>query len=142
MSLGITLTLAPRLHRAWSKICVPIEQVMVGDPRSFFFSRRQLSVAVLHSFVNFTTFMDGKGHLLLMISLMYLANEGTYKTYINGTLMCTFSTISMKHANCSLIACFLVLVGNGRYIVSMYSSDTVFSSDYFCVFIDVEGSSS
>jgi hypothetical protein len=115
---------------------------MVGHPRSFFFSRRWLSIAALHSSVNFTTSLDGKGCLLLMKSLMYLAYEGTCKTSINGTLTCTFSTISMKRANCSSTTCFCVLIGDGRYVVSMYSNGTFSSLDYFCVFVDVEGSSS
>jgi hypothetical protein len=44
----------------------------VGHPGSFFFSSRRLSIAVLHSFVSFTISVDGNGHLLLMMSLMYL----------------------------------------------------------------------
>jgi hypothetical protein len=44
-----------------------------GHLGSFYFSGKRLSVAALHSFVSFTIFMDGNGHLLLMMSLMYLA---------------------------------------------------------------------
>ena len=71
MALGITLMLAPRSHKAWSKYWIPMEHEIVGHPGSFFFSRK-LSIAALHSSVSLTTSVDGSGHLLLMMSLMYL----------------------------------------------------------------------
>ena len=72
MVLGITLTLALRSHKVCLKYWIPMDHAIMGHPGSFF-SGRQLSIAVLHSCVNLTTFVDGSGCLLLMMSLMYLA---------------------------------------------------------------------
>jgi hypothetical protein len=46
--LGITLTLAPRSHKAFSNIWLPIEQSIVGHPGSFFLMGEERRIASLH----------------------------------------------------------------------------------------------
>ena len=58
---------------------------MVGHP-SFFFSRRGLSIAMLHSYVSCTTSVVGKTLLLPRISLRYLAYMGTCIVSRSGML--------------------------------------------------------
>jgi len=50
-----------------------MEHVMVGHPGFFFFSKRGLSITVLHSFVSCMTSVVGRTLLLPRISLRYLA---------------------------------------------------------------------
>ena len=57
-----------------------------GHPGFFFFSRRGLSIAVLHSFVSYTTSVVGRTHLLPRISLRYLAYVGTFIVSRSGML--------------------------------------------------------
>jgi hypothetical protein len=64
----MTLTLAPRLHNAFSKYWDPIDQLILGHSGSFFFR-----MDALHSFVSLTISMVGKGLLFLRMSLSYLA---------------------------------------------------------------------
>ena len=71
-TLGITLTLALRSHKAWLKYWISMEHEIVGHPGSFFFFGKS-SITTLHSYVSLTTSVDGIGCLLLMMSLMYLA---------------------------------------------------------------------
>jgi hypothetical protein len=64
------LMLAPRSHKAWSKYWIPIEHEIMGHPGSFFLGK--LSMVAVHSSISLMTSVDGRGHLLLMMSLMYL----------------------------------------------------------------------
>jgi hypothetical protein len=66
--LGMTLTLDPRSHSAFSKCSDLIEQLIVGHLGSFFFR-----MAALHSSVSLTISVVGRGLLLLRTSLRYLA---------------------------------------------------------------------
>jgi hypothetical protein len=72
----MTLTLAPKSQRAFEKCWALIEQVMVVQPGSFFFTRRGSRIAALHSSVNCTTSMVGSARLFPRISLIYLAYVG------------------------------------------------------------------
>ena len=83
----MTLMLAPRSQRACVKCRAPIEHVMVGHPGFFFFfSRRGLSIAVLHSPISYTTSVVGRTLLLPRISLRYLAYVGTCIVSRSGML--------------------------------------------------------
>ena len=82
----MTLTLAPKSQRVFEKSQEPrSSRGIVGQPGSFFFTRRGLSIVVLHSSVNCTTSVVGSALLFPRISLIYLVYVGTYvkKRYIH-----------------------------------------------------------
>ena len=91
---------------------------MVGQPGSFFFTRRGLSIAALHSSVNCTTSVVGSVHLFPRISLIYLAYVGTYIASRSGILTYNFFINSTNLQNCSSATGFLICSGNGKAVVS------------------------
>ena len=64
--LGITLTLAPSSHKAFSNIWLPIEQSIVGYPGSIFLMGEDRRIASLHAYVSLMTSVVGNGPLLSM----------------------------------------------------------------------------
>ena len=69
---GMTLTLAPRSHNAFSKFWLPIEQSIVGHTGSFL-TGEVFRMATLHSSIKLITSVEGSGLLLLRISLRHFA---------------------------------------------------------------------
>jgi hypothetical protein len=70
--LGMTLTLAPRSHKAFLKFSLPIEQSIVGHPGSFL-TGDVFRMAALNSSVNLITSVEGSGLFLLRMSQRYFA---------------------------------------------------------------------
>ena len=71
--LGMTLTLSPRSHNAFSKFWLLIKQTIVRHPGSFFLIGEVFRMAALHSSVNLITLVVGSGLLLLRMSERYFA---------------------------------------------------------------------
>ena len=89
-----------------------------GAARVFLFTRRGLSMAALHSSVNYTTSVVGNVRLFPRISLIYLAYVGTCIASRSSIFKYSFLFTSMNSPNCSSATGFLIRSENGKAVVS------------------------
>ena len=115
------LMLAPRSHKVFSNIWLPIEQSIVGHPGSFFLVGEECRIASLHASVSLMTSVEGSGPLLLRMTQMYFAYVGTYIASNNKMLTYNFWMISTNIPNRSSVVILLLLCGKGRRVVSWKS---------------------
>ena len=88
--LGITLTLAPRSHKAFSNVWLPIEQSIVGHLGSFFLMGEERRIASLHDSISLMTSVNGSGPLLLRMAQRYFVYVGTCMASNNKMLTYNF----------------------------------------------------
>ena len=130
---GMTLTLAPKSHKALSIKRLPILHGIEKLPGSFNLGGDLFCSKALHSSVNATVSTSLNALFLVKMSFMYLAYAGTWViNSVKGTVTCRFFTTSKNLPNCLSSLFFSWRWGKGSLIggtcISTFFSTLVLAS--------------